>query len=165
LIRSASALRLKTGPSCSPMKPKRPLVHSGCGWGLGSMMDQRQVDQAALFYLERHVPCCHVLRSIDRFVDLSDLRRLPLVLSTRPRGRGAGRLDLLQEQAVCFEGRSRRPALHGTRIGWQDRLCGQCEPDPAFSGPVSVGKEPEVAERWKPLGSTCSSNHLMNSCG
>jgi hypothetical protein len=42
------------------------------------MMGQRQVDQAALFYefsLERHVPATHLLRSIDRFVDLSEVRR------------------------------------------------------------------------------------------
>lgn len=42
------------------------------------MMGPRQVDQASLFYefsLERHVPAGHLLRSIDRFVDLSALRR------------------------------------------------------------------------------------------
>ena len=41
------------------------------------MMGPRQIDQAALFYefsLERHVPATHLLRSIDRFVDLSDVR-------------------------------------------------------------------------------------------
>src|SRR5258708_23209057 len=41
------------------------------------MMGQRQIEQAALFYefsLERHVPVAHLLRSIDRFVDLSDVR-------------------------------------------------------------------------------------------
>ena len=41
------------------------------------MMGERSVDQAALFYtfsLERHVPSDHMLRSIDRFVDLGDLR-------------------------------------------------------------------------------------------
>ena len=41
------------------------------------MMGERQFDQAALFYefsLERHVPSDHMLRSIDRFVDLEDLR-------------------------------------------------------------------------------------------
>lgn len=41
------------------------------------MMGPRQVDQAALFYefsLERHVPADHLLRSIDRFVDLSEVR-------------------------------------------------------------------------------------------
>ena len=41
-------------------------------------MGHRQVEQAALFYefsLERHVPADHLLRSIDRFVELGDLRR------------------------------------------------------------------------------------------
>jgi transposase len=41
------------------------------------MMGHRQVDQAALFYefsLERHVPADHLLRSIDRFVELGELR-------------------------------------------------------------------------------------------
>jgi transposase len=109
------------------------------------MMGPRQVDQAPLFYefsLDRHVPGAHLLRAIDRFVDLSDVRshlapfysstgrpsidpellirmllvgycfgirserrlceevhlnRLPLVLPARPRRRGTGPLDLLQE--------------------------------------------------------------------
>ena len=42
------------------------------------MMGPRQVEQAALFYefsLERHVPPDHLLRSIDRFVELGELRR------------------------------------------------------------------------------------------
>ena len=42
------------------------------------MMGHRQVEQAALFYefsLERHVPGDHLLRSIDRFVDLGELRQ------------------------------------------------------------------------------------------
>jgi len=42
------------------------------------MMGHRQVEQAALFYefsLERHVPGDHLLRSIDRFVELGELRR------------------------------------------------------------------------------------------
>lgn len=42
------------------------------------MMGPRQEAQAALFYefsLEDHVPADHLLRSIDRFVDLSDIRR------------------------------------------------------------------------------------------
>src|SRR6202050_4775442 len=46
--------------------------------GLRTMMGHRQVDQAALFYefsLERHVPTDHLLRSIDRFVELGELRR------------------------------------------------------------------------------------------
>ena len=42
------------------------------------MMGHRQVEQAALFYefsLERHIPPDHLLRSIDRFVELGELRR------------------------------------------------------------------------------------------
>src|SRR4029453_4554217 len=41
------------------------------------MMGERQVDQGALFYdfsFEKHVPVDHMLRSIDRFVDLGDVR-------------------------------------------------------------------------------------------
>src|SRR5476651_2301483 len=41
------------------------------------MMGERTVMQEALFYgfsLERHVPSDHMLRSIDRFVDLSGVR-------------------------------------------------------------------------------------------
>ena len=42
------------------------------------MMGHRQVDQVALFYefsIETHVPADHLLRSIDRFVELGELRR------------------------------------------------------------------------------------------
>ena len=42
------------------------------------MMGERRVMQEALFYgfsLERHVPDGHLLRKIDRFVDLSEVRR------------------------------------------------------------------------------------------
>src|SRR5579872_5947805 len=41
------------------------------------MMGERQMDQPELFYgfnLERHVPADHLLRSIDRFVDLGEIR-------------------------------------------------------------------------------------------
>jgi transposase len=41
------------------------------------MMGERQVDQGALFYefsVEKHVPDDHMLRAIDRFVDLGDVR-------------------------------------------------------------------------------------------
>ena len=42
------------------------------------MMGERRVMQEALFYgfsLERHVPDNHLLRKIDRFVDLSGFER------------------------------------------------------------------------------------------
>jgi hypothetical protein len=41
------------------------------------MMGERRVMQEALFYgfrLERHVPDEHLLRKVDRFVDLNELR-------------------------------------------------------------------------------------------
>ena len=41
------------------------------------MMGERRVDQAKLFYefsLERHVPSDHLLRAVDRFVDLEGVR-------------------------------------------------------------------------------------------
>ena len=41
------------------------------------MMGERTVAQEPLFYafsLERHVPADHLLRSVDRFVDLSAIR-------------------------------------------------------------------------------------------
>ena len=50
------------------------------------MMGERTVAQEALFYgfsLERHVPADHLLRSIDRFVDLSGIRgHLPFYSET-----------------------------------------------------------------------------------
>jgi transposase len=42
------------------------------------MMGHRQVEQAASFYefsLEKHIPADHLLRSIDRFVDLEQVRQ------------------------------------------------------------------------------------------
>jgi transposase len=45
--------------------------------GVMAMMGDRKVDQAALFYefsLDGHVPADHMLRAIDRFVDLEGVR-------------------------------------------------------------------------------------------
>jgi hypothetical protein len=42
------------------------------------MMGHRQGEPAALFYefsLDKHIPADHLLRSIDRFVELGDVRR------------------------------------------------------------------------------------------
>ena len=42
------------------------------------MMGHRQVEQAALFYefsLDKHIPADHLLHSIDRFVELGDVRQ------------------------------------------------------------------------------------------
>jgi hypothetical protein len=56
---------------------ERSIISHHDGWGQ-SMMRERQVHQDALFYefsLERHVPAEHLLRSIDRFVELDGVRR------------------------------------------------------------------------------------------
>jgi hypothetical protein len=47
---------------------------------VGAMLGPKQQAQAALFYefsLEDHVPGDRLLRSIDRFVDLSSIRTYP----------------------------------------------------------------------------------------
>jgi transposase len=77
------------------------------------MMGPRQVDQASLFYefsIDRHVPTSHLLRSIDRFVDLSDLRRelAPFYSTT---GRPSIDPELLLRMLIvgyCFGIRSER---------------------------------------------------------
>jgi hypothetical protein len=54
------------------------LIHSVGAAGERPMMGERTVMREALFYgfsLERHVPADHMLRSIDRFVDLSEVRK------------------------------------------------------------------------------------------
>ena len=46
-------------------------------WEIDAILGPRQEFQSALFYefnLEDHVPPSHLLRSIDRFVDLDDMR-------------------------------------------------------------------------------------------
>lgn len=62
------------------------------------MMGERTVAQEALFYsfnLERHVPPDHLLRSIDRFVDLSDIRE-----HLRPFYSETGRPSIDPEQMI-----------------------------------------------------------------
>ncbi len=75
------------------------------------MMGERTVAQEALFYefsLERHVPADHLLRSIDRFVDLSELRESASVRSClfqhyRPKADVAERLP----PSFCVESEKR----------------------------------------------------------
>src|SRR5205807_7372699 len=101
------------------------------------MMGERRIQQEALFYefsLERHVPETHLLRHIDRFVELDGLRRqlVPFYSEMgRPsidpelliRMRGARSLDILKESPWPFPGqrsaaamvRDRAAALHRRR--------------------------------------------------
>jgi len=77
------------------------------------MMGERTVMQEELFYgfsLERHVPDDHLLRAIDRFVDLSDIRR-HLAPFYSPIGRPSIDPELLIRMLIvgyCFGIRSER---------------------------------------------------------
>src|ERR1700692_1175963 len=77
------------------------------------MMGDRQVQQEALFYefsLERHVPETHLLRHIDRFVELDGLRR-ELVPFYSEMGRPSIDPELLIRMLIvgyCFGIRSER---------------------------------------------------------
>jgi transposase len=77
------------------------------------MMGHRQVEQAALFYefsLEGHVPTDHLLRSIDRFVELGELRQL-LASFYSPLGRPSIDPELMIRMLIigyCFGIRSER---------------------------------------------------------
>ena len=77
------------------------------------MMGHRQVEQAALFYefsLDKHIPADHLLRSIDRFVELGGVRRelTPFYSST---GRPSVDPELMIRMLIigyCFGIRSER---------------------------------------------------------
>jgi transposase len=77
------------------------------------MMGHRQIEQAALFYefsLERHVPADHLFRSIDRFVELGELR-LELAAFYSTMGRPSIDPELMIRMLIvgyCFGLRSER---------------------------------------------------------
>jgi len=78
------------------------------------MMGERKVDQGALFFefsLERHVPSDHLLRAIDRFVDLNELRaRLaPFYSETRRPSIDPELLIRMLLVGYCYGIRSERP--------------------------------------------------------
>ena len=83
------------------------------------MMGPRQVEQGVLFYnfsLDAHVPADHLLRSIDRFVELSELRReLAPFYSTM--GRPSIDPELMIRMLIvgyCFGIRSERRLCRGS---------------------------------------------------
>ena len=89
------------------------------------MMGPRQVEQGVLFYnfsLDAHVPADHLLRSIDRFVDLSELRReLAPFYSTL--GRPSIDPELMIRMLIigyCFGIRSERRAMD--RSPWRTSI-------------------------------------------
>ena len=80
--------------------------------GTELMMGPRQVEQGALFYkfsIQAHVPANHLLRSIDRFVDLSECGDLAPFYSTM--GRPSIDPELIIRMLIvgyCFGIRSER---------------------------------------------------------
>ncbi len=77
------------------------------------MMGDRQIDQAALFYefsLDKHVPADHMLRAVDRFVDLDGVRT-HLATFYSSTGRPSIDPELLIRKLIvgyCFGIRSKR---------------------------------------------------------
>src|SRR5271169_3159710 len=103
------------------------------------MMGARQVEQGVLFYnfsLDAHVPADHLLRSIDRFIDLSELRReLAPFYSTL--GRPSIDPELMIRMLVvgyCFGIRSER------------RLCEEVHLNLAYRWFCRLGLEDEVPD-------------------
>jgi transposase len=103
------------------------------------MMGDRQVMQGMLFYefsLERHVPAGHVLRAIDRFVDLDGVRShlAPFYSST---GRPSVDPELLIRMLIvgyCFGVRSER------------RLCEEVHLNLAYRWFCRLGLEGDVPD-------------------
>src|SRR4051794_35892517 len=103
------------------------------------MMGERQSVQETLFYefsLERHVPEDYLLRSIERFVDLSDLRRhlAPFYSAT---GRPSVDPELLIRMLIvgyCYGIRSER------------RLCEEVHLNLAYRWFCRLGLEGEVPD-------------------
>ena len=103
------------------------------------MMGERQVHQDALFYefsLERHVPERHLLRSIDRFVELDGLRQA-LAPSYSGMGRPSIDPELLIRMLIvgyCFGIRSER------------RLCEEVHLNLAYRWFCGLGLDGEVPD-------------------
>ena len=90
------------------------------------MMGPRQVAQGALFYefsIEDHVPPDHLLRCIDQFVDLGDMRRhlVPFYSST-------GRPEESQRIVKALERRLRQLIAAGGTIA-SDQVFHSLAPD------------------------------------
>src|SRR5258705_13923574 len=94
------------------------------------MMGERRVQQEALFYefsLERHVPEKHLLRSIDRFVELDGLRQ-ELAPFYSEMGRPSIDPELLIRMLIvgyCFGIRSQRRLCEEVLLYFAHRwMCG-----------------------------------------
>src|ERR1043165_3664409 len=137
------------------------------------MMGHRQVEQAALFYefsLERHVPADYQLRSIDRFVELGELRReLAPFYSTL--GRPWIDPELMIRMLIvgyCFGIRSERRLCEEVRLNLAYRWF--CRLDLADAIPAhSTLSRTDPAARWTaapggPPTYAYSTNYLIDLC-
>jgi transposase len=103
------------------------------------MMGSRQVEQGALFYnfsLDAHVPADNLLRSVDRFVDLSEVRR-ELVPFYSLMGRPSVDPELMIRMLIvgyCFGIRSER------------RLCEEVHLNLAYRWFCRLGLEGQVPD-------------------
>src|SRR5687767_2823211 len=103
------------------------------------MMGPRQVEQGALFYnfsLDAHVPADHLLRSINRFVDLSEVRR-QLAPFYSSMGRPSVDPELMIRMLIvgyCYGVRSER------------RLCEEVHLNLAYRWFCRIGLEGEVPD-------------------
>ena len=123
------------------------------------MMGERMVMQEALFYefnLERHVPADHLLRSIDRFVDLSGVRA-----HLRPFYSDIGRPSIDPELMIrmliigyCFGIRSER------------RLCEEVHLNLAYRWFCRLGLEGDVPDHSTASATaTCCASCSRRRCG
>src|SRR5438105_15801801 len=110
------------------------------------MMGERRIGQEALFYefsLERHVPAEHLLRSIDRFVELDGVRS-ELAPFYSEVGRPSIDPELMIRMLIvgyCFGMRSERRLCEGVHLNQGYRWFRRPGPDGA------------VPDHW-----TCSKN-------
>src|SRR2546430_11787579 len=103
------------------------------------MMGERRVAQDALFYefsLEQHVPTDHLLRSVDRFVDLSGIRE-----HLRPFYSEVGRPSIDPELMI-------RMLIVGYCLGIRSerRLCGEVHLNLAYRWFCRLGLEGKVPD-------------------
>jgi transposase len=126
------------------------------------MMGHRQVEQATLFYefsLEKHVPADHLLRSIDRFIELGELRRdLAAFYSTM--GRPSIDSELMIRMLIvgyCFGIRSERRLCEEVHLNlayrWFCRLgLDGCVPDHSTFSKNRHGRfrQSDLLRRGKP---------------
>src|SRR5947199_4211242 len=111
------------------------------------MMGERRVGQEALFYefsLERHVPERHLLRSVDRFVELDGLRR-ELAAFYSPVGRPSIDPELLIRMLIvgyCCGIRSERRLCEEVHLNLAYRWFCRLGLDGVGAGPLDLLEEP-----------------------